>query len=1071
MSEDKGGNKKVKRSKIKKIFTYSMVSMMASGSILTAPMYASVIHAEENADNKDTNTDTEFSGTETASSVTDGTTFNITTNESPNGTIEGAVNDAPGSGTYTVKATANEGYMISDMKVNGKTVDNFVGGMTSYTMTFQGLDEDKKVEVSFSRIVSSGKHKVNYSVTNANLGTVKMARTNNEGTNEEIALDESGKGQTDVFNDGDTCVLNIQANDGNVIDKVFINNKYYSDFDGKNAGKINFVVRADSEIEVKFKQNVPDTPKKYKVETISGEGGNVYGGGEYDNGTDCTVTAAANSGYYIDSFKVDGNEQLTGENEQLTSMKATLYSLNSDHKVEVHFRPVTVHEGQYTVTTSAGAGGTIDPTQSYDNNKDVTINFKANDGYVISGVSVDGTAVDIQKYKNATEGSYTFQSIGNDHKIDVTFAPSQTPEQPVKSAYNITTSAGEGGNVSASVNDAPAGGDYTVTYSANDGYAIQGLIIDGQMKSVTEGASSGSYTFKNLSADHTVNVLFVKKAFNILTTAADGGTITPSITGVDGTGPYKIEIKANPGYVISNINVDGESQATDYDQTEFTLNYPSIGKDHRVDVTFVKTAEDAKTVTINTEQSPNGKITGGLGTVDASGTYYLKATGDKGYVIDKIYDNGKVIKEATGEKTYTVTIQRPNENHIIQAAFRKSSPKSEDTDDASTVNHRIEVKYGVEGNHVNPLNAGTVTLASSDEATGFVGEAMDEKGIVSKAYPDVREGTNNILNISAKKGYYIKSYKLDGEEFALENNEGVEGNENVTNGSATDPGKEGTTERTGTTAEVKTYVTRKDVKLENGAITKDHTLEVTFAKVDSNTAKGVIDAYVGNLGALEGTIDEVTLNADGTRTVKYTPAKGYVVESVKVDGKAVKDTDGTYVFKASDNNGHDFRVAFRKRKPTDGKTDISKWKVSGIKDKVYNGKKQTQKVKVTSGKKTATVKLAYAKNVTSIGKTYVTITGTGKYYGTIKKYFNIKPAKPSVSAKLSKNKMTVKVTGLKGGAKGEISYRKSGAKKWKTYKASSKTVNISKGKYYVRARAYKGSLKSDYSSTKTVKKN
>ena len=85
-------------------------------------------------------------------------------------------------------------------------------------------------------------------------------------------------------------------------------------------------------------------------------------------------------------------------------------------------------------------------------------------------------------------------------------------------------------------------------------------------------------------------------------------------------------------------------------------------------------------------------------------------------------------------------------NHIIQAAFRKSSPKSEDTDDASTVNHRIEVKYGVEGNHVNPLNAGTVTLASSDEATGFVGEAMDEKGIVSKAYPDVREGTNNILN-------------------------------------------------------------------------------------------------------------------------------------------------------------------------------------------------------------------------------------------------------------------------------------------------------------------------------------
>ena len=41
-----------------------------------------------------------------------------------------------------------------------------------------------------------------------------------------------------------------------------------------------------------------------------------------------------------------------------------------------------------------------------------------------------------------------------------------------------------------------------------------------------------------------------------------------------------------------------------------------------------------------------------------------------------------------------------------------------------------------------------------------------------------------------------------------------------------------------------------------------------------------------------------------------------------------------------------------------------------------------------SEKKIENIGLKLPKNVTSIGKTYVTITGTGKYYGTIKKYFN-----------------------------------------------------------------------------------
>lgn len=1054
--------------KLKKMLAVSITSVMTAGSV--SGLAVSAASAEEASDtstaaSSDTTAERANEKTISATGADANATYSITTKAGPNGTITDSMENVSATGKYTVNVSANDGYVISDVKINGKTVDGFGGGMNTYYCIFDGLDSDKTVEATFTRLVSSGTHKLVYNVTNSEMGTFSVTDAGENGDGQTaVTLPNAERGTVDGLKDGDYYVINAQANDGKVLDKFIVNGVGY-DVSGKSAFQFTVSDRADLDIKVTFKDPTQDPTAKYKIEAITGEGGTITGGGEYSANSEVTLTATASEGYVLDSFKVDGQEKLKDADAGNTSMTFTFKALSSDHKVEAHFRSTSVHQEKYTVTTSAGEGGTITQTQQYDNNDDVTIEFKANDGYVISGLTVDGNAVDVGQYQ--TSGSYSFLAIGHDHTVSVTFKQSDKPTNPSKSSYSVTTTAGEGGTVSASATDLAPGSDYTVTYQANDGYYVKGLMVNGKMKEIPEGQTSGSYSIKNINKDYTVNVVFTTKSFNIYTTAADGGTITAPILNVDGSGSYKIDVTANSGYVISNINIDGVSQATDYNQTSFSKTFNGIGRDHRVDATFVKTAKDAASYTINTEQSPNGKITGGLGTVSSAGTYYLKATGDKGYVIDKIYDNGKVIKEATGEKTYTVTIVRPNENHIIQAAFRKSSPKSEELDDAYTVNHKIEVKYSVEGNHTNPIKAGNVTLSSSDPATGFVGEAMNKAGQISKAYPKVGDGTNNIININTNKGYYIKSYKVDGEEFALENDNGVAGDETIKDGTAGDPGTEGQVDDTGTTKEVKTYVTRKDVILENGAITKDHTIEVVFAKMSSNTDKGVIDAYVGGEGSTTGVINSVTVNSDGTRTVKYTPNKGYITESVEVDGKAVSDKDGTYVFKSSDDKGHDFRVEFRKKTAYDGKTNIAGWKVSGVVNKTYNGKAQTQKVTVKNGRKKATVKLSYAKNHKSIGKTYVDVKGTGKFYGTIRKTFYITPAKPYASVKTSKGKISVKVKGLKGGAKGEIAYRKKGSKAWKKYKASSKTLKLKKGTYYVCVKAYKGSLSSKYSTAKS----
>ena len=77
--------------------------------------------------------------------------------------------------------------------------------------------------------------------------------------------------------------------------------------------------------------------------------------------------------------------------------------------------------------------------------------------------------------------------------------------------------------------------------------------------------------------------------------------------------------------------------------------------------------------------------------------------------------------------------------------------------------------------------------------------------------------------------------------------------------------------------------------------------------------------------------------------------------------------------------------------------DISKAVVSGIKDKTYNGKKQTQSITVKYNGKTLAANKDYTvsySNNKKMGTASVTITGKGDYQGTVKKTFKIRPKKP-----------------------------------------------------------------------------
>ena len=147
----------------------------------------------------------------------------------------------------------------------------------------------------------------------------------------------------------------------------------------------------------------------------------------------------------------------------------------------------------YTITASAGAGGTISPSGSVvvSSGASQTFTITANSGYVISGVSVDGVA-------QGAIGSYTFTNVTSNHTISATFVAG-TPVY-----YTITASAGANGSISPSgAVSVLAGASQTFTITANSGYAVDAVTVDG---SVSYGTAT--YTFTNVTSTHTISATF-----------------------------------------------------------------------------------------------------------------------------------------------------------------------------------------------------------------------------------------------------------------------------------------------------------------------------------------------------------------------------------------------------------------------------------------------------------------------------------------------------------------------------------------------------------------------------------
>src|SRR5678815_605966 len=116
-----------------------------------------------------------------------------------------------------------------------------------------------------------------------------------------------------------------------------------------------------------------------------------------------------------------------------------------------------------------------------------TYTITANACYSIADVIVDGVS-------QGAVGSYTFTNVQANHTISATF---------VLNTYTITVTAGANGSITPGTGSVNCGDNATYTITPDACYAIADVLVDG----VSQGAV-GTYTFTNVTADHTISATF-----------------------------------------------------------------------------------------------------------------------------------------------------------------------------------------------------------------------------------------------------------------------------------------------------------------------------------------------------------------------------------------------------------------------------------------------------------------------------------------------------------------------------------------------------------------------------------
>ncbi|WP_434310571.1 isopeptide-forming domain-containing fimbrial protein [Hominifimenecus sp. rT4P-3] len=626
--------------------------------------------------------------------------YTITTESTGSGSVSRGATLAQGDEDYTIVWNAAEGWHVKSVTVDGTTYsgENYVFSYSMKKDVVLTVEFEQDAEYTINTQISAG-------------GAISAPATLKKGSAPYTAAwsVENGYRMTSVTVNGAALRGYTDNGDGTY--------QYTFDYDTMSG---DVLLRVTCE-----EINPPEPPAGYTVSTqILPGNGVITDSGRVDEGDRYPVTWTAPFGYQVSKVEVtvDG---VTTDVTATVNGSYTFERVSSNCAITVTCEKVSTGgeeepEGTYYNVVAGITGGSIDGgkvSQRVREGNACSVSWTPEEGFYISEVIVDGESKPICS-------SWTFTNITENHSVQVICLKSEAND-----TYYVNVDA-----LGASTNgtlEIPVGTDHTVTWTANPGYHVVLVTVNGSNVEIGENLKSGSYEITGAAKAEEYDVVIrcekddppvVEEVYYDINVTVEGGTYSGE-THIKEGGSTTIAWEPNFGYVIKSITIDDSPRALTL--SEWTVE--NIDRDHSIRIVFDEAGAE----------------------VPPADAEYLITT--------SISDGGTItppitVKTTEEKQKQVITWDAPE-------GFRVASVKIDGIERSELAAQKTITFTNISGNHsvavtCEPIVKHTIT-------------AVNGNGTITASPAEVENGGSSTVTWSGNPGFILDSVTVDGRKVSV----------------------------------------------------------------------------------------------------------------------------------------------------------------------------------------------------------------------------------------------------------------------------------------------------------------
>ncbi len=433
-------------------------------------------------------------------------------------------------------------------------------------------------------------------------------------------------------------------------------------------------------------------------------GGTVTGGGDFEAGAECTLTATANAGYTFNNWTLGDEVVSTNPTYTFPVTEAADYVAN-----------FLISTYDITVTANPTAGGTVTGNGTYNHGASVTLTATPNTGYTFTNWTLNGQVV-------STEQNYTFGVVAAGNYVAnfsmITFQITAIANPTA--GGTVTGAATYNYNALVTLTATPAEGYHFVNWTKNG----------------SDYSTEATISF-NALADGNYVANFELNSYEITVTADP--TTYGSVTGADTYNHFSnctLTATPNTGYHFVNWTKDGNQVSTNA-----TYTFEVVGGGNYV----AHFAVNTYTISVSANPTAGGTVSGGA-TYEHFATATLTATPNTGYTFTNWTKNGTVVST---DLTYSF--------EVTSGGSYVANFQGIPCDVDATVG--VGGGGNVQGAGTHPYGSTVTLTAIPDEGYHFVNWTLD--GTVFSTNPTITVTVTGPANYVAN--FAINSYAITAE--------------------------------------------------------------------------------------------------------------------------------------------------------------------------------------------------------------------------------------------------------------------------------------------------------------------